>query len=201
MAAIPLRPSFIVVAVALVGLLGSAGLIQRRGWAVTASAGPSLVGRAVPESPRTDWLTPARTVPEIMATVVDPAADALWQSVGSEATASADQAWSPASEADWDRLAAHARALGAAADALGTPARVNGRDPWAGQARALRAASDEALAAIVRRDTAALFASGERIVNACDQCHERYWVVAPTAPAVAAAVVVQPIATAKRPAR
>jgi hypothetical protein len=189
------RPSFIVAAVALAGLVGAAAFVQVRGLVVKASAGPAVVGRAVPAPPRLDALTPARTVPEIMATVVDPASDALWESVGSVATASTDEAWTPASDTDWARLAGHAHALAAAADALATPVRVNGRDAWAVQARALRAASDVALEAVRRRDAPALFTAGEGIVNACDQCHERYWIVPSTA--AAAARLVPPRGTAR----
>lgn len=145
---------------------------------------------------------PQPSIQHLMRTQVDPAADALWAAVATEISREGEVQREPTSEAEWLLLRQHALTLIASADLLSTPGRpvakagakledahVDGistpaqitaaisQDPaaFAAAADGLRQAGQQALAAIDARDVRRLFASGEVIDHACEQCHSRYW--------------------------
>ncbi len=145
---------------------------------------------------------PQTSIQQLMQTKVDPAADALWAAVATEISRDGEIQRQPSSEAEWLALRQHALTLITSADLLATPGRpvaqagakledahVDGistpaqitaaiaADPaaFAAAADGLRQAGQQALAAIDARDVRRLFASGEVIDHACEQCHGRYW--------------------------
>ena len=126
--------------------------------------------------------TPAHTVQALMVGLVDPAADGIWNSLGSIVTPTREETWAPSTDEDWRRLEGHARALARGAEALADPGRVNGRDDWAVPARALRLASTSALAAAQRRDVTAIAAASEQLLDACQGCHKHYWLPTESTP-------------------
>lgn len=166
--------------------------------AACATVACSSVGQPAPPAPA----LPALTIQELMTTVVDPSADALWEAVSTETSASGTVENQPASEEDWlalrqhalrllqgaDRLAAGGLAVarpGAAledADVAGvlTAPEVQARiaaNPAAfrDSAAELGKTAREALAAIDARSPARLVAAGGRIDNACERCHMVFW--------------------------
>ena len=141
----------------------------------------AATGHAVALPPTLDPL-PSHPVQVLMTGLVDPAADGIWNSVGSVVTPTSEETWAPSTDEDWRRLEGHARALARGAEALADPARVAGREDWAVQARALRAASATALAAAQRRDVGAIGAASEQLLDACQQCHKRYWLPTESTP-------------------
>jgi hypothetical protein len=179
----------VIAAVVLAGAVGAAAvvLIGGRGTTSAAATEASTVTRAkgavhpvtVPPSlePR-----PSHTVQQLMVGLVDPAADGVWNSLGSIVTPTSEETWAPSTDTDWQRLEGHARALARGADALIEPARVNGREDWAVPARALRSASAAALVAAQRRDPAAISAASEQLLDACQQCHKHYWLPTESTP-------------------
>jgi hypothetical protein len=197
MADTALRPSAVIAAVLLAGAAGAAAVVPARGqWSTVASATPAAPvapaaapsGTTVARASHAVVLPPglvptgAHSVKELMAGLVDPAADGIWNSAGSIATSTGEETWAPSSDEDWRRLEGHARALARGADALIQPARVNGRPDWVAPARALRVASDAALGAAQRRDVGAIYAASEGLLDACQQCHKRYWLPTESAP-------------------
>jgi hypothetical protein len=183
----PVHPAAVIAAVLLAAAGGAAAIVAlSRGRAeATASAAvaapPAPARHAVPPPPT---LIPAasHSVHILMAGLVDPAADGIWNSAGSIVTPASEETWAPATDEDWRRLEGHARALARGADALIDPARVNGREDWAVPARALGVASAAALAAAQRRDTGAIYAASEQLLDACQQCHTHYWLPTESAP-------------------
>ena len=124
----------------------------------------------------------SHTAQQLMVGLVDPAADGIWNSVGSIVTPTSEEAWAPSTDTDWQHLEGHAKALARGAEALIDPIRVNGRADWAAPARALRRASATALVAAQRRDTTAIGAASEQMLDACQQCHKHYWLPTESAP-------------------
>ena len=187
----PVHPAPIIAAVVLASFAGAAAVVAvRRSWVATPSASPSAAAGAsaavhavhAVSVPPTLVPTPAHSVQAIMAGLVDPAADGVWNSVGSIVTPTSEETWAPSTDEDWRRLEGHARALARGADALADPVRVNGRADWAGPARTLHVASAAALAAAQRRDTSAIYAASEQLLEACQQCHTHYWLPTESAP-------------------
>jgi len=144
---------------------------------------------------------PDASVQEVMAHIVDPAADAIWASVKSETTAQGLKEYQPGNAAEWLEVRHHAVTLAEAANLLlveGRPishgnqledAHLPGiltaeqvrskiaADParFAAAARELQVAAQEATAAIDARAAARLMAAGEKIDAACEHCHRSYW--------------------------
>lgn len=139
---------------------------------------------------------------EIMQSIVDPAADALWESVSSTVTAAGIEEHQPRSDEDWNTLRHHAVRLAEAANLLategrpvaraGTPledAHVAGtldadaiarrlaseRPRFLGHARQLQDAAASALAAIDNRNLERFLEAGASIDKACEGCHRVFW--------------------------
>ncbi len=91
--------------------LGVASLAAAAGiaWSRRAEPAPPAGSARPTESAR---IPPDATVREIMAGVIDPAADALWESVGTVITASRTEEHAPSSAPEWQRLEGQAIALG-----------------------------------------------------------------------------------------
>ena len=183
----PVRPAAIIAGVVLASALGAAAVVavSRNRATVTPAlpvAEPSAAARHPVSAPPTLAPTPAHSAQALMVGLVDPAADGIWNSVGSIVTSTSEETWAPSTDEDWRRLEGHARALARGAEALADPARVNGREDWAVPARALRVASAAALAAAQRRDVNGISAASEQLLDACQQCHTHYWLPTESAP-------------------
>ena len=181
----PLHPAVIIAAVVLAGVIGAAAVLAvSRSAATIAPARPAPAQAAAHAVvlPPTLEPTPAHSVQALMVGLVDPAADGIWNSVGSVVTPTSEETWAPSTDEDWRRLEGHARALSRGAEALVDPARVNGREDWAAPARALRVASAAALAAAEQRNTSAIYAASEQLLDACQGCHKHYWLPTESAP-------------------
>jgi hypothetical protein len=153
-------------------------------------------------SPAPAPFRPSASIQELMQTIVDPAADALWESVGSETGANGVEEHQPRTDAEWLAVRRHALMLVEAGNLLMIEGRqvshgsraledahVPGilapnqvraaidadRGAFAGRALALHAAGTEALVAIDARSPQRLLAAGERIDHACEGCHTQYW--------------------------
>lgn len=160
---------------------------------------PALLGAC--SKPAATALHPDASLQEVMAHIVDPAADAIWGAVRSETTAQGLKEFQPNTDAEWLEVRHHAVALAEAANLLlvdGRPishsnqledAHVPGiltaaqvkskiaEDPakFAAAARQLQLAAQEATAAIDAKAGPRLMAAGEKIDAACEHCHRTYW--------------------------
>lgn len=145
---------------------------------------------------------PVATIQEVMQIFVDPAADAIWDSVSSTVTARGLEEKRPATDADWAeqrrlalrlyegaglllvpgrRVAGTGQALEDAHLAAVLPAAQIDRriamDPGAFRRRAtdLQAAALQALEATRARNADLLLHAGAAIDQACERCHLEYW--------------------------
>lgn len=143
---------------------------------------------------------PSASIQELMQSIVDPSADALWDAVSTEVGPNGTEERQPQTKEEWDTVRRYAVALSEAANLLVQPrmvshhgkledAHVEGindaqqvkaaidADPaaFAAHAQALHAAAREALAAVDARNVKRLLDAGERIDAACEACHTRYW--------------------------
>ena len=143
---------------------------------------------------------PTATVEELMRTMVDPAADAVWDAVVIDATPDGIVETVPESDGDWTRLRRHAVTLAESANLL----LVEGRriaaptsrselpgidlhpdaiqalveedwETWMEVSQALGATSLVVLEAVDARDVEALLAAGTELDLACEACHAVYW--------------------------
>ncbi|WP_343732017.1 hypothetical protein [Duganella sp.] len=161
----------------------------------------SLLLLAACSQPAPSEFRPDASIQELMASVVDPAADALWEAVSSETTAQGVVEHQPRTDAEWLAVRHHAVTLAEAANLLLIEGRkvshtnqledahVAGiltaaevqkkidadRQLFAERAHDLQLAAREALAAIDARHPQRLLVAGEKIDAACERCHITYW--------------------------
>ncbi len=164
--------------------------------------------RAVPDAPGATAAIPATafaqlsTIQELMQGIVDPTADALWESVSSTTTAKGVEDKRPQTDAEWLQLKHLAVQLTEAGNLLSltgrkvshdgkvledahvsatlAPADIQQRidaDPaaFASFGQALAAAAHQAQQAVEQRNVDAFMQAGEQIDRACESCHQRYW--------------------------
>jgi len=166
---------------------------------ISFSAGAAFVRFATRAASPTALDTRA-TVRELMDSLVDPSADAVWDSVGTIVDAKGVHAFAPKTPAEWTevrrgsvRLAEGANLLlvpgravaqtNARSDAPGVelePADIERRiaaqrDVFVGLAAALRDGASDARDAADARDPALLLRAGDRIERACEACHRAFW--------------------------
>lgn len=143
------------------------------------------------------------SVQETMNRLIDPAADAIWASVGTIETNHGSHLRAPQTAAQWLKVTGYAQSLVAGAkqlqepglpvganthsrladaDTPGTRTAVQIRadidaDPARFRAAAIRLAkaSDQALAAARARDASGLLNAGEALDAAFEACHAAYW--------------------------
>jgi cytochrome c556 len=161
----------------------------------------ACAGSGTAATPAAGAVEPARaqaTVQEMMETQIDPAADALWDSVAFIASEKGEEDRRPRTPAEWAAARQNALTLIKGASDLALPGRrVSGlattpgpgelraseiehlieADPaaFAKRAHALKSAARAALATIDAKNADALMDAGGVIDAACEACHVVYW--------------------------
>ena len=140
------------------------------------------------------------TVEDLMRSMVDPAADAVWDAVVTEVTAAGVTEHAPASGDDWAALRRSAITLVESTNLLVMPGRriaaegvrsdlpgvdlepeqieaLRAENPgaWTQFADGLRASGLTVLDAIDRQDVEALLVAGDGLDLACENCHTTFW--------------------------
>ena len=143
---------------------------------------------------------PTATVKDIMDSIVDPSADALWDSVGTAISAAGTEQRAPHTDEEWANLRRRTVQLIEATNLLLIPGRHVARpgekaeDPkiqlapeqiealinedrqaWTRRAHGLHDAAVEAQKAIEARNAEALLDAGDVLDKACENCHLTYW--------------------------
>jgi hypothetical protein len=109
-----------------------------------------------------------------MASVVDPSADVVWESVGTIVTAEGIEEIRPRDEEEWTEVAQAAWVLTESANSLMIGNRPKDTSDWMRLARELSDASLTAARAAESHDAELLFTAGGDIYLACTACHEQY---------------------------
>jgi hypothetical protein len=128
-----------------------------------------------PSAPdRDSAFVPVASVKQLMEWVIDPAADVIWDSVGTIYTQSGAKERAPRTDEEWAAVRNSALIVAEAGNLLIVPARARDSDKWMAAAHRLTDAANGALKAVEARNVEALFSAGEQIYLACAACHERY---------------------------
>jgi len=173
--------------------------------AVVATALGIAVGLAQaqtrPMQPDKDGYIPDITVDEIMASVVMPSAQIVWDAVGVDVSEKGQVEKKPETEEQWAALRAAAVTLAEATNSLVVPGRhaapaskpasdpssgelsaaaieellTKQRPAWVAHAQVLHVAAMQAVAAIDARSLDAISEAGGTIDEACEGCHLQFW--------------------------
>jgi cytochrome c556 len=157
------------------------------------------VGACRSQPPPSDLRTTA-TIEEIMESIVEPAADDIWNSVGTSIKPTGMEDRMPRTEEEWSKVRHDAIAVmeamnlvmmaGRRAAAPGSRSEHPGieldpqeietligadRKTFVSLAHQLQDRAAEAVAAIDAKNTEALLDAGEKLDEACENCHKKYW--------------------------
>lgn len=109
-----------------------------------------------------------------MLTVVEPAAEVYWDSVGTIMTLERTVEIAPKTNADWAAVRDAAMILAESGNLLLLPERVQEGEQWTILAQALTATGRQALAAAEARDPEAVFDAGGEVYLVCAECHAAF---------------------------
>ena len=126
---------------------------------------------AAPAMPPFDTTT---SVKDLMANLVDPTADIVWDSVGTISTPEGTFEKAPATDDEWDDVKAGAITLVEIGNLLMLPARSGNNDEWILRAKDLITQSQRAIKAAEAHDKEGVFNIGADIYETCVNCHKRF---------------------------
>jgi hypothetical protein len=113
-------------------------------------------------------------VKQVMAYVLDPAADILWASGGWVMDASGYEELYPTTDEGWDYVHADAAVVVEAGNMLALPGRAVDKDAWMVYSKGLSDAGLQAMEAAAARDKEAFFQAGAQLYSVCTACHQAY---------------------------
>ncbi len=112
---------------------------------------------------------------QLMAWILQPASDVIWDSSGEIHTLEGVESLAPATEAEWNHLRNQAALVAEVGNLLLMPHFARERPQWAAISAELISVGNEARAAADARDADAVFAAGAQLYQVCVSCHQLYW--------------------------
>ncbi len=113
-------------------------------------------------------------VQEIMALVLEPAADILWDSGGWVLDASGYEELYPTTDDGWSYVRAQAAIVVESGNSLALPERAEDNDAWMIYSEGLSEAGILAMEAAAAQDKEAFFQAGAQLYSVCTACHQAY---------------------------
>lgn len=110
----------------------------------------------------------------LMQSVVDPSADAIWESVKTIITAAGTEEIRPHTDAEWTAIRNSAVALAESGNLMMIAPRAKDGGEWMVRAQELITASEAAIRAAEAKNADRLFMVGGDIYDACSHCHQKY---------------------------
>ncbi len=143
----------------------------------TSTPSPAVTPASTVMAPTTNaTFQPAVTNKQLMAEVIEPAANVYWEAVGSTSDARGTIEKAPKTEAEWNAVRDAATVVAEAGNLLMLDGRARNRDEWMTLSRGLIDVGVRARAAAERHDSKAVFDVGAEVYEACVNCHSIYLV-------------------------
>jgi hypothetical protein len=117
---------------------------------------------------------PVASAKQIMAGIVMPAANVIFDSVSTIVDAKGVQENQPRTEEEWARVGTNAAALIESANMLLIGNRAVDQGDWVKMAKAMADAGQIALKAADAKKPEGILEAGEAINQSCDNCHQKY---------------------------
>jgi hypothetical protein len=118
---------------------------------------------------------PVASVKQLMVSTIDPAADVLFEAVGTIITASGVEEIAPKNDEEWAIVRDNALIVAEAGNLLMMKGRAQDQGDWIKMSQALVDVGVVALKAAEAKNPAALFEAGGEVYAVCTDCHSRYW--------------------------
>ena len=115
-------------------------------------------------------------VHDLMAYVLDPAAEAIWDSAGFVITEEGETNLAPTNQEGWDKVKHGAKVISESSYLLSMPERAVDQVQWVALSMALKGMGEKAFKAAENEDSEALFEIGAELYQLCVACHQIYWI-------------------------
>ena len=115
-------------------------------------------------------------VHDLMAYVLDPAAEAIWDSAGFVITEEGETNLAPTNQEGWDKVKYGAKVISESSYLLSMPERAVDQEQWVALSLALKGMGEKAFTAAENKDSEALFEIGAELYQICVACHQIYWI-------------------------
>jgi len=113
-------------------------------------------------------------IQQLMALVLEPAADVLWDSGGWILDASGYEELYPTTDEGWEFVRSQAAVIVETGNMLALPARAEDNDAWMIYSQGLSEAGLRAMAAAEAQDNEEYFQAGAQLYSVCTACHQAY---------------------------
>lgn len=113
-------------------------------------------------------------VKEIMALVLEPASDTLWDSGGWVLDAAGYEELYPTTDEGWAFVRAQAAVVVEAGNMLAIPGRAEDNDAWMIYSEGLSQAGIQAMTAAQSQNKEDFFQAGAQLYSVCTACHQAY---------------------------
>jgi hypothetical protein len=117
---------------------------------------------------------PVADLKQLMASVVEPAADEYWDAVGWIEDSGGSHEIAPTTAEEWDAVRNHAYTLAESGNLMMIGNRAKDGGEWMQLSVALVEAGQTAIRAAESRDKMAVFDAGAEVYDACTNCHAKY---------------------------
>jgi hypothetical protein len=130
--------------------------------------------RADDESASVSNFRPIGDVADLMAGVVEPAAEVYWDAVGVIVDSAGEHQLAPQTEEDWLAVRAAAYTVAESGNLLMLPERALDQSAWIAMSQALVEVGQRAVEAADARSLDAVFDMGAEMYYVCTNCHSTY---------------------------
>jgi hypothetical protein len=117
---------------------------------------------------------PVADLKQLMASVVEPAAEVYWDAVGTIVDEKGAVEFAPQTLEEWDAVRNSAFVIAESGNLMMMAPRARDGGDWMKLSRALVAAGQRAIEAAEARNERAVFDVGAELYDACTACHSKY---------------------------
>ena len=111
-----------------------------------------------------------------MAYLLNPAAEAIWDSAGFVITEEGEFNLEPTDQEGWNKVKHGAKVISESSYLLSMPNRAVDNVQWVALSMALKGMGERALEAAENEDSEELFKVGADLYQVCVACHQAYWI-------------------------
>ena len=129
---------------------------------------------ACSSSPSAPPYRPVADVKQLMATVVEPAAEVYWDAVGTIIDQNGTIEIEPQSVEEWDAVRNAAYVVAESGNLLMMPSRAKDAGDWMTMSQQMIDVGQRAIKAAEARNKTAVFDVGADVYDACTNCHAKY---------------------------
>ena len=113
---------------------------------------------------------------DLMAHLLTPASEAIWESSGYVITEEGEFSLEPKNQEEWERVLYGAKVITESAYLLNIPSRSKNRKEWVIFAGLLEDVGEKAFEAAENKDAESLFEIGAELYQVCVACHQVYMI-------------------------